>query len=379
MSSFDDRHKNQLRQLLAATKEIGRQLMEKGRNLTEAGQSAIDLASDVERLASENPELVLRIQPLTNEGFREFNIIARHQLEHITEDLTLIRVLQSTTTATSVTASAIVITELGSSIATSPALELMNMHWSRSVDVRRVLEWRAAIQGVSDAPIPHPIDPRDGGVCWTSQKTFSPTYVNSLALETKAASGQGTRLEQAGVWGPRPPSKNFALSTVAPTRAPAASTASRGDVMRRSPLRLTCYSNRQNSHSRFRFVDHNKCASSQVSRVPRQGRHDSRCQMIGQYILPANLQHARSRRMCQRKHCPKIEIVREHDMTLASSPLHNGAIRCFWVADCAPMGRNPTVICQGADPIRRQIHINQNLQTHAPISGSSRSSIRHAA
>jgi hypothetical protein len=43
------------------------------------------------------------------------------------------------------------------------------------------------------------------------------------------------------------------------------------------------------------------------------------------------------------------------------------------------MGRNPTVICQGADPIRRQIHINQNLQTHAPISGSSRSSIRHAA
>ena len=49
------------------------------------------------------------------------------------------------------------------------------------------------------------------------------------------------------------------------------------------------------------------------------------------------------------------------------------------VADRRPVDHMPAELLQKRHPVGREIHINQDLNTHATTHGTSRSSTRHAA
>ena len=73
-------------------------------------------------------------------------------------------------------------------------------------------------------------------------------------------------------------------------------------------------SDRKNSYSGFRFVNHNESTRGQVGFVLFQSCNHNRCHVIGEHILASDLDDARPRRMRQSKHRPKVQVMRENDV-----------------------------------------------------------------
>lgn len=143
MNSDDEHRKQELLNALADTKQIAPKLIEKGRNLTEAGQSAIDLASNLEKLAEKPPPGFFSNPIFTNvsSGFREFNSLALQQYGTITVDERLLQVFHSTATSTAVLTSVTTFPKAE----TIPELKSLEMLLHRTVDVTKIKESMQAL------------------------------------------------------------------------------------------------------------------------------------------------------------------------------------------------------------------------------------------
>ena len=136
---------------------------------------------------------------------------------------------------------------------------------------------------------------------------------------------------------------------------------------------------RQDAYPSPTLVDDNQCTGSQVDVMLHQGCDYYIFQKLRQYSLPTNLKYARSGRVGQRQNRAEVQIVGKHDMFVFYCPLHDGPVARAWIPYRGPMDCLPSVVIQNGNPIRRQIHVNHELDAHVRASGTSRSSTLHAA
>ena len=119
--------------------------------------------------------------------------------------------------------------------------------------------------------------------------------------------------------------------------------------------------------------------SALKSRSLSQNKNPPWFQRTPQYVLRANLEYAGPCRMGEGKHGAEIQIVGEHGVSVPFPPLHYDPVGGPWIPYHRPVDCLPSVIAEDANPVRRQVHVNQKLDAHECASGISRSSSLHAA
>jgi len=109
------------------------------------------------------------------------------------------------------------------------------------------------------------------------------------------------------------------------------------------------------------------------------GGHDKRPEMVWGDVLGSDLNHARASGPCPREDCPEIKIMGEEDEPTDTRMIHDRGIRRARVADLRPMNGLPAFLSESIHPHRGQIHVDEKLEVHPRVTGTSNSSALHAA
>ena len=124
------------------------------------------------------------------------------------------------------------------------------------------------------------------------------------------------------------------------------------------------------------IYDH-QCPGFELCLVLHKSGNDHGRQVAGEDILGSYLNHAWPHSAGDGQQCTKIEIVGKDDVAPCSCPRHNHVIRRLCIPDGRPVSRVPSPRLEHSNPIRREIHIDEQL--HALLIGSSTSqrAMRH--
>lgn len=98
-----------------------------------------------------------------------------------------------------------------------------------------------------------------------------------------------------------------------------------------------------------------------------------------QNVGSANLKHTWTFGVGKSKHCAEIKVVSEHNVIMVRGPFHSLLVTGARVSDPRPVNCFQSITHQKWHPVRRQVHVDQEIQGHGRESGTSRSSSLHAA
>ena len=127
------------------------------------------------------------------------------------------------------------------------------------------------------------------------------------------------------------------------------------------------------------FIDRDQDAGLQQRSMVADGHHHEGSEMVWRDVLGSDLNHARASCPGPREDCPDIKIMREEDEPTDTGMIHDRGIRRARVADLRPMDGMPTLLSESLHPHRWQIHVDEKLEVHPRVTGTSNSSALHAA
>lgn len=140
---------------------------------------------------------------------------------------------------------------------------------------------------------------------------------------------------------------------------------------------LALKSEREDSYSSPGFVNNDQRSRFHTLLVLTKTADNDVTEVGRENILGADLYYAWPAGFCGRQQRTKIEIVSKDRITIRASPLHDGTVRSFWVADLRPVGNFPSIRRENLRLFGRQVHIHKEF--HDCRRGTSTSSARHAA
>jgi hypothetical protein len=108
-------------------------------------------------------------------------------------------------------------------------------------------------------------------------------------------------------------------------------------------------------------VHRNQCTTEDVLFRRMQRFNQDGPGRVGHRILMPELNHAWEAQIAMGEKHPKIEIVRQNDATVVRCIFQDHRILCRGIAKSGPVLRIMSILRQKCDPLRTQIHIDQNL------------------
>jgi hypothetical protein len=110
--------------------------------------------------------------------------------------------------------------------------------------------------------------------------------------------------------------------------------------------------------------------------------HGSRydiARIFGKEQIAPHLENARAVCVGERQNASKVQIVCEYNIMICSGPSDYFDIRRIRAADFLPVNRFMSMAFEIWNPLRRQVHVDQDFQAVCLAKGASLSSTRHIA
>ena len=122
---------------------------------------------------------------------------------------------------------------------------------------------------------------------------------------------------------------------------------------------------------------HHDSSSLDLRRMPPQHLHERRCRVGRQQAMRAEQNHAGRTATSESENPAEVKIVSQQHEPVPLRPLENLSVGSRAVTDLAPVAGLDASIRQRLDPLRREVHVDQELQLEP--TATSCSSLRHAA